>query len=201
MRGAGNLVTGHFAFFFWNCFPPIVFFSGFIIPVTTPANPFPWSVCRCEGLPCCCRSLSCIWLLATPLTAAHQASLPFTIFQSLLKFMSTGVGDAIQPSHPLSSLSSALNLSQHQGLFQWVSSLHQVAKVLELQLQHQSFQWISSVQFNPPVVSDSLRPHGLQHARLPCPSPTYSGLISFRIDWFDLLALSRVKAWYFPVIF
>ena len=49
------------------------------------------------------------------------------------------VGDAIQPSHPLSSPSpSALNLSQHQGLFQWVSSSHQVAKVLEL--QHQSFQ-------------------------------------------------------------
>ena len=52
------------------------------------------------------------------------------------------VGDAIQPSHPLSSPSPpALNLSQHQGLFKWVSSLHQVAKVLEFQLQHQSFQW------------------------------------------------------------
>ena len=50
-------------------------------------------------------------------------------------------GDAIQPSHPLLSPSpSALNFSQHQGLFQWVSSLHQVAKVLESQLQHQSFQ-------------------------------------------------------------
>ena len=49
------------------------------------------------------------------------------------------VRDAIQPSHPLSSPSSpALNLSQHQGLFQWVSSLHQVAKILEFQLQHQS---------------------------------------------------------------
>ena len=52
------------------------------------------------------------------------------------------VGDAIQPSHPLSSPSPAFNLSQHQGLFQWVSSLHQAAKVLEFQLQHQSFQWI-----------------------------------------------------------
>ena len=47
------------------------------------------------------------------------------------------------PSHPLSSFSlPALNLSQHQGFFKWVSSLHQVAKVLESQLQHQSFQWI-----------------------------------------------------------
>ena len=52
------------------------------------------------------------------------------------------VGDAIQPSHPLSSLSPpALNLSQHQGLFKWVSSSHQGAKILEFQLQHQSFQW------------------------------------------------------------
>ena len=55
------------------------------------------------------------------------------------------VGDAIQPSHPLSSPSPpAFNLSQHQGLFQWVSSSHQVAKVLKFQLQHQSFQWTLS---------------------------------------------------------
>ena len=58
------------------------------------------------------------------------------------------VGDAIQPSHPLSSPSPpAFNLSQHQGLFQWVSSSHQVAKVLELQLQHQFFQWIFRINF------------------------------------------------------
>ena len=57
------------------------------------------------------------------------------------------VSDAIQPSHPLSSPSPAFNLSQHQGLFQWVSSLYLVAKVLELQLQHQSFQWIFRVDF------------------------------------------------------
>ena len=58
------------------------------------------------------------------------------------------VGDAIQPSHPLLSLSPpALNLSQHQGLFKWVSSSHQVAKVLELQLQHQSFQWTFRTDF------------------------------------------------------
>ena len=57
------------------------------------------------------------------------------------------VGDAIQQSHPLLSPSPpALNLSQHQSLFQGVS-FHQVAKVLELQLQHQSFQWIFRVDF------------------------------------------------------
>ena len=69
------------------------------------------------------------------------------------------VSDAIQPPHPLSSPSApTFNLSQHQGLFNWVRFLHQVAKVLELQLQHQSFQW-------------------------------HSGLISFRMDRLDLLAV------------
>ena len=58
------------------------------------------------------------------------------------------VSDAIQPSHPLSSPSPpAFNLSQHQGLFQWISSSKQVAKVLEFQLQHQSFQWIFRTDF------------------------------------------------------
>ena len=52
------------------------------------------------------------------------------------------VGDAIQPPHPLLSPSPpALNLSQHQGLFKWVSSPHQMAKILEFQLHHQSLQW------------------------------------------------------------
>ena len=54
------------------------------------------------------------------------------------------VGDTIQPSHPLLSPSPpAPNPSQHQGLFQWVNSSHEVAKVLEFQLQHQSSQWTS----------------------------------------------------------
>ena len=58
------------------------------------------------------------------------------------------VSEAIQPSHPLSSFSPpAFNLSQHQGLFQWASSVYQVAKVLEFQLQHQSFQWIFRTDF------------------------------------------------------
>ena len=71
------------------------------------------------------------------------------------------VGDAIQPSHPLLSLSPpTFNLSQHQGLFKWVSSSHQVAKILEYQLQHQSFH-------------------------------EYPGLISLRMDWLDLLAVQR----------
>ena len=68
---------------------------------------------------------------ATPWTAARQASL----HHQLLELAQTHVHrvcDAIQPSHPLSSPSPlAFNLSQHQGLFKWVSSSHQVAKVLE----------------------------------------------------------------------
>ena len=80
----------------------------------------------------------------------------------LLEFVQTHlhrVGDAIQPTHPLSPPSPpAFNLSQHQGLFQWDGSSHQVAKVLELQFQHQSSQLIFRVD-------------------------------SFRIDWFDLPAV------------
>ena len=57
-------------------------------------------------------------------------------------------GDAIQPSHPLMPSSpSALNLSQHQGLFQWVGYSHQVTKILEIQFQHQSFQQVFRVDF------------------------------------------------------
>ena len=60
------------------------------------------------------------------------------------------VSDVIQPSHPLSSPSPpALNLSHHQGLFKWVGSSHQVAKVLEFQLQHQSCQWIFRTDWFP----------------------------------------------------
>ena len=57
------------------------------------------------------------------------------------------VSVAIQPSHPLFPSSSALSLSQYQGLFQWASSSHQVAKVLAFQLQHQSFQWTLRTSF------------------------------------------------------
>ena len=75
----------------------------------------------------------------------------FPVHHQLLELTQTHVhrvGDAIQPTHALSSPSpSAFNLSQHQGLFKWVSSSHQVAKVLEFQLQHQSFQWIFRTDF------------------------------------------------------
>ena len=104
------------------------------------------------------QSLSCVQLCdpidySTPGPPVHHQLLRLT--QTHVHW----VGDAIQSSHPLSSPSPpTFSLSQHQDLFKWVSSLHQVAKVLEIQLQHQSFQW-------------TLR---TEH-------------ISFRMDWLDLL--------------
>ena len=83
-----------------------------------------------------------------------------TISQSLPKFMSISYGNAIQPSHLLLPSSSAFSLSQHQGLFPWVSCLHQVTKVLK-------FSFSIS------------------------PSNEYSGMISSKIDWFELLAVQR----------
>ena len=95
---------------------------------------------------CCC---SC--LFPTPWTAAHQTSLSFTISWSVLKVMSV---ESMMPSNhlifccPLLFLPSIF-LSQYQGLLQWANTLHQVAKVMEfqVQLQHQSFHWIFKVDF------------------------------------------------------
>ena len=87
------------------------------------------------------------------------------------------VNDAIQPSHPLSSPSSpALSLSQHQGFFQWVSSLHQVAKVLEFQLQHQSFQWTPRTD----LLKDGLvgSPCSPRHSQESSPTPQFKSINS-----------------------
>ena len=82
------------------------------------------------------------------LTICHHmdCSTPgFPVYHQLLELAQTHVHwvrDAIQSSHPLPCSSpSDSNLSQHQGLFQWVSSLHKVSKVSELQIQYQCFQW------------------------------------------------------------
>ena len=94
---------------------------------------------------CCSVSKSC-----PTLCDSMDCSTPsFPVLHYLPEFAQTPVhwvGDATQPSYSLSSPSPpALNLSQHQSLFQWVNSSQQVAKVLELQLHHQSFQWIFRV--------------------------------------------------------
>ena len=93
------------------------------------------------------QSLSRIRLFATPWTAALQASVSFTRSQSLLKFMSielmmlSNISSSTTPSYFF------FDLSQHQGPFQWVGCWHQVAKVLEFQLQHQFFQWMCRADF------------------------------------------------------
>ena len=106
---------------------------------------------------------SSVTQLSQTLCNTMNCSMPgLPVHHQLLEFIQIHVHwvcDAKQPSHPLSFPSPpALNLSQHQGLFQWVNSSYQVAKVLEFQLQHQSFN-------------------------------EHPGLIYFRIDWLDLLAV------------
>ena len=87
------------------------------------------------------QSLSHVWLFVTPWTTARQASLSIINSQSSPKLMFI---ESVMPCNLLilsSPCLPALNLSQQQSLFKRVSSSHQVAKVLEFQLQHQSFQW------------------------------------------------------------
>ena len=95
----------------------------------------------------CSVAQSCV-MLCSPMDCRISG---FPVLHYLLEFAQTHVywvSDANQPSHPLSSPTPpALNLSQHQGLFQWVSSSHQLTKVLECQIQLQSFQWIFRVDF------------------------------------------------------
>ena len=98
-------------------------------------------VCVC----CSCSATQSCPTLWDPMNPS-MPGLP--VHHQLLEFTQTHVhrvGDAIQPSHLLLSPSPpAFNLSQHQGLFKWVSSVHQVAKVSELQHQHQSFQYVTA---------------------------------------------------------
>ena len=118
---------------------------------------------------CICDSIS---LLSVQFSSVTQSCLTFCdpmdcstpgfpVHHQLLELAQTHVhpvGDAIQPCHPLSSSCPHVsNLSHHYVLFKWVSSSHQMAKVLEFQRQHQSCE--------------------------------HSGLISFRIDWLDFLAV------------
>ena len=92
--------------------------------------------------------LNRFWLFVTPWIGACEGLPVHHQLPELAQTHVHQVGDAIKPSHPLSSPSPpTFNLSQHQGLFHWASSSHQVAKVLELQFQHQSFQWIFRIDF------------------------------------------------------
>ena len=92
------------------------------------------------------QSLSHVQLFATPWTTARQASLSIANSWSLLKLRS--IESVISSNHLIHCHPSSYpQSSQHRGLFKWVSSSHQVTKVLEFQLQHQSFQWIFRIDF------------------------------------------------------
>ena len=102
------------------------------------------------------------------------------------------VGDAIQLPHPLLSLSHpALSLSQHQGLFWWVGSSHQVAKVLELQLQCQSFQWIFRTDF----LQDWLvcSPWSSRDSQESSPTPQFKSINSLALSF--LYGCTHIHTW------
>ena len=97
---------------------------------------------------CCCSVAKAFLTLCDPVNCSMPGSSVLFYLPEFAQIHIHWVSDDIQPSHPLSPpYSFAFNLSQHQGLFQWVSSSQQVAEVLEFQLQHQSFQWIFWVYF------------------------------------------------------
>ena len=101
------------------------------------------------------------------------------------------VGDAIQPSRPLSFPSPpAPNLSQHQGLFQWVSSSDQVAKLLEFQLQHQSFQWTPRTDLlYDGLVGSPCSPRGSQESS---PTPQFKSINSLALSFLYNPALTSI---------
>ena len=147
---SSHLILCHPLLFMPSIFPRIRVFSN----ACSSAQMTKWQICthtQYSFFPlkrliphflCVQFSYSCL-TLCDPMD--HSTS-GFSVHHQLLELAQTHVrkvDDAIQASHPLWSPSPpALNLSQHQVFFQWVSSSHQVAKVLEFQLQHQYFQWI-----------------------------------------------------------
>ena len=134
-----------------------------------PSGPFSSVAQLCPAL---CNPMDC----STPVLPVHHQLQEFT--QTHVHW----VRDAIQPSYPLSSPSPpTFSLSQHQDLFKWVSSSHQVAKMFEFQLQNTSFQWIFRI--------DSLQnglvgsPCSLRDSQESSPAPqfksTNSSVLSF----------------------
>ena len=130
-----------------------------------------WSLALVGVLP-----LSCVWFFATLWTEACQASLFFTTSQSMLKFMSI---ELVMPSNHLSLCRSFLlspSIFHSFRIFLWVSSSHQVTKVLEFQLQHQSFQWIFRTDFLEYWLVWS--PWCPQYSQEPSPTPQFKSLNS-----------------------
>ena len=159
---SGTLHSVGYIFPFLLCLLFLFFFQVFVRSPQTTILPFctsfswgwcwSWPFTQCYSICSLCSysvQFSSVAQSSVVSNSLRPPNLP--IHQQLLEFTQTHVhwvGDAIQPSHPLSSPSlPTLNLSQHHGLFKWVTSSHQVAKVLEFQFQHQSFQWIFRTDF------------------------------------------------------
>ena len=137
-----------------------------------------------QSCPILCDTMDC----STPgLPVHHQLS-------ELAQMHVHRVSNAIQPSHPLFSPSPpAFNLSQHQGLFQWVSSSHQVAKGLEFQLQHQSFQWIFRTDFYDGLVWSLCNPRDSQQSS---PTPQFKSINSLALSFLYSTTLTSIhKYW------
>ena len=146
------------------------------------------------------RSLSRVWLFVTPWTAACQASLFFTVSQSLLKLMSIEslmLSNHLILCHPLFLLPS---IFPSISVFQCVGSSHQEAKVLELQLQHQSFQWIFGADFlldwliwspcSPGTLKSLLQHHNLKSSIFWC-SALFMVQLSYLYNYWKNLSLNH----------
>ena len=145
---------------------------------------------NCQAHHCCSVTNSC-----PALYDLMNFSTPgFPVFHHFLEFAQTHghwVSDAIQPSYLVLSPSPALNVSQHQGLFQWVNSSHQVAKVLEL--QHQSFQWIFRVYFLLDwLVWSPCCPRDSQESS---PAPQFERISSLVLSLLSLWSTSLLHTW------
>ena len=127
-----------------------------------------------------------------------DCSMPgFLVLHHLLQLIQTHVhwvSDTTQPSHPLSSPSPpAFNFSQHQGLFKWVSSSHQVAKVLEFQLQHQSFQWSPRTDLLwDGLVGSPCSPRDSQESS---PTPQFKNINSSALSFLHSPTLTSIHHW------
>ena len=149
--------------------------------------------------PCLIHQFSSVTQSYPTLCNPMDCSTPgLPVYQQLLEFTETHVhwvSDAIQPSHPLLFLSSpAFNLSQPRCLFKWVSSSHQVAKVVEFQLQHQSFQWIFRTDF----LQDGLvgYPCSPRYSQESSPAPQFKSISSSVLSFLYTPNLASIHAYW-----
>ena len=150
-----------------------------------------YSLCCTVTTLCVCCSVAQLCLTLWDPMNHSTPGLP--VHHQLPEFTQTHVHrvpDAIQPPHPLSSPSPpALNLSKHQGLFKWVSSLHQVAKVLEFQLQHLSFQWTPRTDLWDGLVGSPCSPRDSQESS---PTPQFKSINSSALSLFHSPTLTSI---------